>query len=252
MKTGLDYFALDIDIFDDEKIQFVSAIYGQEAELMTIKLLCRIYRQGYYLDWNEDQALLFSKRVNISFENVNNIIKELLKRDFFDNELYDKYSILTSRGIQKRYFEAVKRRKDLEVFYEYLMVDVNILPENVSILHINDDILKQSKGSKVKEVKEVNIYTPFDEIINLYHEILPELPKVAKLTDKRKAQIKSRWFESEKTQSLDWWKEYFESVKDTPFLLGNNDRGWMADIDFLTTQSKFIKVIEGKYKGKVV
>lgn len=97
-----------------------------------------------------------------------------------------------------------------------------------------------------KEKKEKKI--PYSEIIHLYHSILPGLPQVVKLTEKRKGQIKARWFESDKTQSLDWWKDYFEIVKERPFLLGNNDRGWQADIDFLTTQSKFIKIIEGKYK----
>lgn len=99
-----------------------------------------------------------------------------------------------------------------------------------------------------KENNKESIVIPYQELISLYHEILPELPKVAKLTDKRKAQLKARWYESEKTQSLDWWKDFFETVKDRPFLLGQNDRGWQADIDFLTTQSKFIKIIEGKYK----
>jgi hypothetical protein len=247
MKNGLDYFSLDVDIFEDEKVQFTSALYGPESELMIIKLLCRIYRQGYYYDWTNDQMLLFAKNVNIFHENVDKIVKELIKREFFDSNLYTKYSILTSRGIQKRYFEAVKRRRDLQVVREFLLVNVDILPENVTFSEEMSQ--KFSVLKEVKEVKEVKVYSiPYQKIIDLYHEILPELPQVSKLTEKRKVQIKARWMESEKTQSLEWWKEFFETVKDRPFLLGKNDRGWTADIDFLTTQSKFIKIIEGKYK----
>lgn len=77
--------------------------------------------------------------------------------------------------------------------------------------------------------------------------MLPELPQVAKLTDKRKKQIKARWYESENTQNIKWWEGYFKTVKETPFLLGKNNRGWTADIDFLTNQSKFIAILEGKY-----
>ena len=40
---------------------------------------------------------------------------------------------------------------------------------------------------------------------------------------------------------------FFEQVKDTPFLMGKNDRKWRADLDFLMTESKFISIIEGKY-----
>ena len=85
------------------------------------------------------------------------------------------------------------------------------------------------------------------KILDLYHDILPGLPCVVKMTQKRKSQLKARWFESEKTQSLDWWKGFFEMVKERPFLLGNNNRGWKADFDFLTKQDKFLAILEGKY-----
>lgn len=96
----------------------------------------------------------------------------------------------------------------------------------------------------IQKTKDI---VPFEEIIDLYHKILPELPRVAKLTDKRKKQIKARFFESDKTQSLDWWQGFFENVRTSQFLLGVNNRGWKADIDFLTTESKFIKICEGGY-----
>jgi hypothetical protein len=101
--------------------------------------------------------------------------------------------------------------------------------------------------TKETNTKEKNIYVPFQEIVDLYHEILPDLPRIAKLTDKRKSQIKARWTESKKTQSLEWWKGFFELVKDIPWLMGNNNRGWKADLEFLTRQEKFLKILEGGY-----
>ncbi|MFO7970170.1 MAG: replication protein [Desulfobacterales bacterium] len=124
-------------------------------------------------------------------------------------------------------------------------------PLSKKITVIKKDNKSLSKKIPTKDTTKDNIYkvkTPYQEIVNLYHEILPELPRVVKLTDKRKSQIKARWFESEKTQTLDWWKGYFEMIRERPFLMGNNERGWKADIEFLTTQSKFIGILEGKYK----
>jgi hypothetical protein len=93
---------------------------------------------------------------------VSEILAASIKRGMFDKEIFDKYHVLTSRGIQKRYFEAVSRRKVLEVDYNILLVDADILPKNadikrknVNIYSKNADISKQSKveESKVKESK---------------------------------------------------------------------------------------------------
>lgn len=164
-KTGLDYFPFDIDFFNDQKIEFVFAKYGIEGEIIAVKMLCRIYRSGYYLKWGEDECLLFSKKVgdNISIELVDNVINELLKRNFFDEKLYKKYQILTSKGIQERYLEATKRRKEVLLFKEYYLlnhINVDSKPENVYIIPLNVDISQQSKGedSIVKEKIEY-IYT---------------------------------------------------------------------------------------------
>tara|TARA_R110000744_G_scaffold143896_1_gene255893 strand:- start:262 stop:588 length:327 start_codon:yes stop_codon:yes gene_type:complete len=38
-------------------------------------------------------------------------------------------------------------------------------------------------------------------------------------------------------------------VKDIPFLMGDNDKGWMADLDFILRQDKVTKIMEGSYKS---
>ena len=172
-KTGLDYFPLDVDFFQDEKIQFVSARFGTKGEAITVRLLCKIYRQGYYIDWNEDMALLFAKSVGDDVRDtlVNDVVYELLKRGFFDKSIFERCSILTSKGIQRRYFEAAVRRKEILYEPEYMLIDVSeyansapvsqnapVQKQNVDILNENDNILKQSKGkeSRVKESNNIN------------------------------------------------------------------------------------------------
>lgn len=170
-KTGLEYFPLDIDFFMDEKIQFVSARFGTKGEAIAVRLLCKIYRQGYYTEWNDDMALLFAKSVGDGCRDscVKDVVHELLKRGFFDRGIFERFSILTSRGIQRRYFEAVVRRKGVAYEEDYILVDVekydNIVKvaqntdtkiEDVDISSENVDILPQSRveESKVKESKE--------------------------------------------------------------------------------------------------
>lgn len=119
---------------------------------------------------------------------------------------------------------------------------------------------KEVKERFKKEIKPIvetpkKNGVPSQEIIELYHSTLPELPRVIKLTDKRKTCLKSRWYSKVVTpkgrspDSLDFWEAYFNRVRDSKFLMGDNDRGWKADFDFLITESKFISIIEGgKYR----
>jgi hypothetical protein len=159
-KTGLDYFSLDTDIELDDKIALIEAKYGSDGFTTIIKLFLKIYGdKGYYYEWNERSNLIFSRRINIDYELINKIVNDAIEFDIFNKKMFKKYGILTSKRIQETYLEATKRRKIVELYKPYLMVNggnVNISAENVNILTENDDILKQSKvkESKVKESKD--------------------------------------------------------------------------------------------------
>ena len=50
-KHGLDYFPFDCDFFDDEKIVAINGQFGIKGEIAAVKLLCAIYRNGYFIKW---------------------------------------------------------------------------------------------------------------------------------------------------------------------------------------------------------
>lgn len=174
-KTGLDYFPLDVDFFDDEKISFITARFGLVGENIAIKLLTRVYRNGYFFPWGEDECLLFSLKLGgqVPVETINAVISELVKRDFFSKEKFFKYKILTSRGIQSRYLEATKRRGRVEMIKPYLIADISGF--NVNILELNVDIMSTSPPQNVdgnpqrkgKERKEVKLFLSDSEEIRL-------------------------------------------------------------------------------------
>jgi len=90
---------------------------------------------------------------------------------------------------------------------------------------------------------------PYDEIRDLYHEVLPEFPRSTVWSPKRKTQIKGRWEHSEHTCSLVWWREYFEYIRDQGFLMqaARERRGWI-NLEFLTNPNKFADILDGKYR----
>jgi len=133
LKNGLTYFPLDVGFFDDDKIAFVNARFQEKGEMIALKLLCRIYKDtGYCYQWGEDEAILFAKRVLGDASKhtlVNDVVHELVKRDFFSKDIFDRFKILTSHGIQKRYDKICKDTKRKCMIDENL----NLLRENRSL-----------------------------------------------------------------------------------------------------------------------
>ncbi|EOF30174.1 Lin1244/Lin1753 domain-containing protein [Enterococcus faecalis] len=145
-KEGLDYFPLDVGIFEDEKIEAIAGEFGIKGELTVIKLLCAIYKKGYFILWDDlSQATLLKRLPGVSKEMLNQIVNRLVLWGFFDKELFDSVKVLTSENIQATFFEATKRRKTPKPT-KYI-VNVNSNSQNETV---NADINTQSK---VKESK---------------------------------------------------------------------------------------------------
>lgn len=122
-KQGLDYFPLDIDFFNDPKIRHIIAKFGSRGVVVILQLYCRIYRSGYFIEWSEDELRIFAKYdLGLPVPQVKAIIEEALNRSIFDKQLFEKFNILTSGGIQKRYFEASIKRLDINLVFEYVLI----------------------------------------------------------------------------------------------------------------------------------
>lgn len=162
MNNGIPYFPLDVHV--DDKIKLIEAEFGLTGFSVIVKLYQKIYgEQGYYCEWTNDVALLFSKSLGLGRDVVSEIVKAAIRRGIFDKDIFEKYQVLTSKGVQRRYFEAVSRRKNVEVKKEYLLVQVAPKYGNVSILSENADIAEENAGRngqrkeekrKVKKSKE--------------------------------------------------------------------------------------------------
>lgn len=172
IKQGLDYFPLDVDIDSDDKTAMIEALHGIEGFGIVIKLLMKIYKEGYFYEWNKREQILFSKRVNVDINQVIDVVNDCINEGMFNKDMYEQHKILTSKGIQKRYLEAIKRRKEVVFDAKYYLIDdikpivgtsnlsVFLVDEdnnrvNVNINSINDNISTQRKGKQNRE-KEID------------------------------------------------------------------------------------------------
>lgn len=166
-KNGLDYFPLDVDIDQDDKVALVEAKHGLEGFAIIIKLLMKIYKNSYFYEWTEKEQLLFSKRVNVDINRVNVVINDCIKWGFFNSSLLETHKVLTSKGIQKRYLAAIGRRQKVEIESKYLLLDeetVNVYKNLVIVninhhsegINVNINPQRKEKESKEKKSKEEN------------------------------------------------------------------------------------------------
>lgn len=163
-KEGLEYFSFDVDFFDDEKIGAISGEFGIKGEITAIKLLCAVYRNGYFAVWNEPLKMKLLKSLpGISPELLEQIVNRLVRWGFFASSCFNSDKILTSEGIQKRYFNAIKRRKTKDE-YPYLLINVYNNPINVCKNEVN---VYKSTQRKEKEINNTPIIPLSDEYISL-------------------------------------------------------------------------------------
>ena len=90
---------------------------------------------------------------------------------------------------------------------------------------------------------------PFEKIRAIYNEIcVPTLSEALKLSEDRKRNIRKCWsmeISGDKPfKSGDFWRQYFTDCLLDQHWIGNNDRGWKADIEFLTRETSVLKVLE--------
>lgn len=152
-KQGIDYFPLDVNFFSDVKIRKIARACGSQSTSILICLLCNIYKDnGYYILWDEDLPFVIADSVGVSEGAVKEVILKAIQVDFFDKDIYEKYKVLTSHGIQSRFKSAVYKREEIEYVVEYLVSDIqNSISDGKNRV---SDI--QSTQSKVKVNRKKN------------------------------------------------------------------------------------------------
>lgn len=184
-KEGIPSFLLDCRTNDN--ISEIEAEYGVKGFAVVVRLWQKIYAEkGYYCEWIERSPLLFlsnwfggNSGVTVSL--INEIVDRCLKNGIFDAAMRENYSILTSARIQEQYFNAVKRREEILVQKEYLLVSVDNIKgvaykNDVSVCRNQKNVcrndtrevkIREGKGSKGKG-KQRECVQRMEEFISAY------------------------------------------------------------------------------------
>ena len=94
------------------------------------------------------------------------------------------------------------------------------------------------------------------ELVELFHELCPSLPRVLQISGHRKKAIKARARDFETQDSKKHglsFRKLFEMAEASDFLTGrteDNGRGFRADLSWLLNPENATKTLEGKYENR--
>ena len=270
-KEGLSYFPFDVDFFQDLKIRKLIKYQGSNAIAIYAFILCNIYKDGYYIRWDNDLPFIISEQTGYEESYIVEVINCCLDIGLFSKNLFDSERVITSFGIQDRYRkinDLCRRKSDIS---EYMLIsseEKRISSEEKRISSEETPITsakstqrkeKESKGKEIEEkeieystnveLKKDELSSPvdFSRLMNYFNSTFSgKLPSIKSMTDTRKKAIKARISQYGKTSI----EEVFKSVLNSDFLLGGNDRNWRPDFDWIFKAANYTKILEGNYNGK--
>lgn len=159
-KIGLEYFPMDVDIFEDEKTIPVSSEFGPKGECIIVRVLCAIYRNGYFAECSDAFKFKIAKQANLPNSLVSEVITRLVKWGFFDKAVFDSFGVLTSTGIQKRWKEATRKRVSKNELDYWILES----PEQKQGFPAEENPLSRSESTQSK-VNESKVYKSKDNSI---------------------------------------------------------------------------------------
>lgn len=124
-KVSLDYYPMDVDFLLQFPVRRIMRRCGAESQAVLLSLFGHIYgTNGYYLEWNDANALFVGEDSYVDESKVQEVVKEALEINFFDKSMFDAHRILTSKAIQEQYFTIVKQsRRKIQYNPAYLLAN---------------------------------------------------------------------------------------------------------------------------------
>ena len=152
---GLDYFNIDISIFNDGKILKLMNRYGPVGFISYITILAHVYANGYYLEYSiEDTTQLLLSRIGGKYFSGRNKIQELILYlahiDLIDVGMLNQH-VVTSKGIQKRFIKMTKKRQNQDLS-KYWIIENEKDSNVVKAINSNEEVEKDEKLTK-KEIR---------------------------------------------------------------------------------------------------
>jgi hypothetical protein len=135
-----------------------------------------------------------------------------------------------------------------------LLINKKFLKICKQMLADESKCLSETEAETEAETELVLLHNtcPQQKIVDLWREILPELPQPKSWDGVRQQNLRTRWKEDEKRQDIEWWRKFFTYIRTSSFLMGHVDPApgrtqFYAKLDWVVKKANFEKIREGNY-----
>ena len=136
-KQGIDYAGWSTSMFDsDEKIDLLLDVHGWTGFGVYFYLCQRAFSgDGYFYKWGCSSSASTARKMGggIGSNTVKEVVGHCLRTGLFNQALYDRWGILTSRGIQRSFWRVLSARRSKIVYREYWLLDDSECPGLVKV-----------------------------------------------------------------------------------------------------------------------
>lgn len=230
----------DTDANQDAKLQNVLLDYGLEGYGLywyCIELIAGKVDKSNITFELEHDARIIARNVGSTAQKVEEMMRYFVELGLFENC----QGTITCLKLAKRLDKSMTSNPEMRSIIESLKSQSSVMTESEIVMQdkIRLDKIREDK----KPLSESKI--PVSELIEIYNEECSALPKVQSWNSKQKriSQLKARWSESKERQNLDWWRSFFKWCNTNPSLNGSSF-DWIADLEAITNQSKFTRLLE--------
>lgn len=250
--SDVKWIKITTDIFDDEKIYLIEQMPDADSLIVIwFKLLCLAGKQnnsGVFLlnnriPYTEKMLATIFRRKESTVQLALQTFEQLGMVELVDGVItipnWSKHQSLDKLEKQKAYMrEYMKNRRE----------EQRLIAESKTNCKTNCKT-NVSAPDKIREEEELDKNreeTPYQAVVELYHEICISFPRIKSLSDARRKAIKARL----NTYTLEQFREMFGKAEASDFLKGNNNRNWSATFDWMMNGNNFAKIIDGNYDNK--
>lgn len=164
-------------------------------------------------------------------------------------------SCVSSKNKEISTLKAIVSEKDIELesrINELKTKDEDVLSRDAEISSLKSK-LKTALKDNDSNVDTSRVSYDWKYILSTWNDSFngSNIKTIVKLTDPRKKSFRSRFKDC---KTMDDVKELYDTVikkiKSSPFLQGDNNRGWSCDFDWILKPTNWQKVLEGNYDNR--
>lgn len=267
-QKNIPFSGWNCNIFDgDTKIDRLLDAKGTRGFYIYFFLCQKAFNtEGYYYKWSYDDGASTARRMGcgIGAEILTDVVDYCLHINLFDKRLFNEYQILSSKGIQRSYWRAVRKRRVRQVCSEYWLLNSeeceglvkvslkpDMMPTDEDMLPADADDTAAKNEDKKDKSKERNTYSAseaealFESLWKLY----PNKKGKAKVSDKDKQKLYELGYDTVKL-CIDRYKKEFEKDKTWRKLQNGSTFFHSGYIDYLDENYEPGKVVpSNKFKN---